>query len=261
MERHEMEHPSNWKYRSMPESGWHTIVSPENSACQSLWLFRLNLNVGEAYTLTNQALELSAVMIAGESEALCENRAYALEKYDSVYLAPGCEMQISAKEQLIMYIAGALYEGVGAMHVHKYNPSLPLGDIQQLHGKPPYRRRVYMTLGPHVPASRLITGFTWSEEGGWSSWPPHQHERDLEEGYCYFDMPEPLFGIHLSYRTPGTPEAAHFVRSGDFVIAPRGYHPTVSIPSSKNAYFWALAAHSQASRRYDLAIGDPYYVA
>lgn len=257
----DLEHPRNWKYQSSPEPGWHTIVSPENSACRSLRLYRLNLDAGQPHTLADGELELSAVVIAGATEVLSGGHTYALAKYDSVYLAPGCSMELRAKCPFIMYIAGARYEGAGATHVHKYDPRLPLGDTRQVHGKPPYQRDVYMTLGPHVPASRLITGLTWSEAGGWSSWPPHQHERDLEEGYCYFDMPEPAFGIHLSYRMPGTPETAHLVRSGDFVIAPKGYHPTVSIPFARNSYFWALAAHSQASRRYDLALGDPCYPA
>ena len=49
------------------------------------------------------------------------------------------------------------------------------------------------------------------------------------------------------------------VRDGVMVLAPRGYHPTVSTPGARNHYFWALAAFSHASRRYDLAVNDPVY--
>ena len=41
------------------------------------------------------------------------------------------------------------------------------------------------------------------------------------------------------------------------VLAPRGYHPTVAMPGTTNAYFWALAAFNNESRRYDLAVSDP----
>ena len=65
--------------------------------------------------------------------------------------------------------------------------------------------------------------------------------------------------MHLSYTKPGVPEAAHFVSTGDCVIAPRGFHPTVAIPGMQNSYFWVLAAKSRKSRRYDLAISDSSY--
>ena len=116
-----------------------------------------------------------------------------------------------------------------------------------------------MTLDHGTPASRLIAGFTWSMDGAWTSWPPHQHEKDLEEVYCYFDMPEPAFGLHLSYLEAGKPGVVHKVVSGTFVEAPVGYHPTVASPGCRNAYFWVLGAHSRKSRRYDLAIPDPHY--
>ena len=74
--------------------------------------------------------------------------------------------------------------------------------------------------------------------GAWTSWPPHQHEKDLEEVYCYFDMPLPKFGFHISYLKSGEVEdiVTHTVHSGTMVQAPCGYHPTVASPGSRNAY-------------------------
>lgn len=116
-----------------------------------------------------------------------------------------------------------------------------------------------MTVNPEVPSSRLLAGLTWSENGAWTSWPPHQHEKDLEEVYCYFDMDPPHFGLHLSYVEPGDIDrvTVHTVCSGTMILAPRGYHPTAASPGTRNAYFWVLAAHSHESRRYDLAVSDP----
>ena len=104
--------------------------------------------------------------------------------------------------------------------------------------------------------------FSWTTNGGngaWTSWPPHEHEKDLEEVYCYFDMDDPHFGLHLSYVEPGDTHGvvAHTVKSGTMILAPRGYHPTVAAPGTRNTYLWVLAAHSHKSRRYDLAVLDP----
>ena len=120
-----------------------------------------------------------------------------------------------------------------------------------------------MTLSDKDEASRLICGLTWSMEGAWTSWPPHQHEADLEEVYCYFDMPLPKFGFHISYLKSGEVEdiVTHTVHSGTMVEAPVGYHPTVASPATRNVYMWIMGAHSHESRRYDLAKNDPVFAA
>ena len=79
--------------------------------------------------------------------------------------------------------------------------------------------------------------------------------------YCYFDMPLPRFGFHISYLKSGEVEdiVTHTVHSGTMVQAPCGYHPTVASPGGRNAYLWVLAAFRHESRRYDLAINDPVF--
>ena len=117
-----------------------------------------------------------------------------------------------------------------------------------------------MTISQEDPGSRLICGITEGEPGQWTSWPPHQHSNDLEEIYCYFDIPHPKFALHLSSRKAGEVEEVYPVSSGDFVIVPEGYHPTVGMPGVKSCYFWIMAAFSEKSRRYDLAVNDPNFL-
>ena len=113
------------------------------------------------------------------------------------------KLTITAKEDCIFYIAGAKYEGIGEPHFRKFDITLPIGDVHQIHGEGVGQREVMFTLAPQDSASKLICGLTWSGEGAWTSWPPHQHEKDLEEVYCYFDMPLPKFGFHISYLKSG----------------------------------------------------------
>jgi len=164
-----------------------------------------------------------------------------------------------AQSNLILYFGGTPFEGKGAFFVRKYDLTLPLGNIHQVHGKPPYQREVFMTIAQEDPGSRLICGITEGIPGQWTSWPPHQHSNDLEEIYCYFDIPKPKFALHLASRIPGEIEEVYPVSSGDFVIVPEGYHPTVGMPGVKSCYFWIMAALSEKSRRYDLAINDPNF--
>ena len=58
-------------------------------------------------------------------------------------------------------------------------------------------RRVSVTpgklLAKNVEAGRLVAGFTISEPGNWTTWPPHEYAKMLEEMSGYFDMPDPAF--------------------------------------------------------------------
>ena len=250
---------AGWKYESPETEGFHTVVSPHNSPLKVASVFRLNLDAGSTYTLRRERLELNAVVIHGSVELRNASTTEPLGRLDSFYLPGGETVTLTAREAAFLYLGGAPCEGVGRFLVRRYEPDLPLGDIRQVHGRPPYQRDVFMTLNPEVKASRLICGLTWGEEGRWTSWPPHQHTAHLEEVYCYFDIPRPKFALHLGYTESGRPAGAMPVSSGDCMIAPEGYHPTVASPGVRSCYFWVLAAHSRASRRYDLAVSDPAY--
>lgn len=255
----DMNHPSNWKYTSPEEEGFHKVVSPENSDCKITWVFRLNLSKGTRYKLKDDKLELNGAVISGAVILVGANEENELNKFDSFYLPGGEEVTIIAREDCMIFIGGSFYEGKGKFFVRKYNLSLPLGDIHQVHGKPPYRREVFMTIAQPDEGSRLICGITYGDPGAWTSWPPHQHSADLEEVYCYFDIPRPQSAFHFSSRFEGRFEVVHTVSTGDFVIVPEGYHPTCGMPGVKSCYFWVMAAHKPESRRYDLAVNDPNF--
>jgi 5-deoxy-glucuronate isomerase len=251
-----------WNYTSKEEAGFHEVIIPGEADCTAIHIYRLNLNAGETYRLESHGLEMNAVLIKGKAEIDDNNSLkYTMDRYDSFYIPGNSEVIVTATMNSVFYIAGARYEGIGEATFRKFDLSLPLGDVHQIHGSGVSAREVMFTLPPHTPASSLICGLTWSGEGAWTSWPPHQHENDLEEAYCYFDMDAPKFGLHLSYLKSGEAEniVAHTVQSGSMVLAPCGYHPTVASPGTKNAYFWALAAFKPSSRSYDLAIIDPVY--
>ena len=254
------DHPSNWKYTSPEEEGFYEIVTPDNSACKITWIFRLNLNKGSEFLLKNDKLELNGVIIKGSSEIRHgEETIKDLTKFDSFYLPAKESIVFRAREHCSIFIGGSIYENKGKFFTREYDLSLPLGDIHQIHGEPPYRREVIMTLAQQDEGSRLICGITCGDPGKWTSWPPHQHTIDLEEVYCYFDMDKPQSAFHYASRNPGEFEYIHPVSTGDCVIIPEGYHPTCGMPGVKSCYFWVMAAHKPESRRYDLAVNDPNF--
>ncbi len=249
----------NWHKFSVKAPGMYHVVSTKRDETRVAEMFRLNLEKDEVYTLVSGTLEMNALVTAGKITVCGGGLADELEHLDSFYIPGGLSVLITAKEACSLYIGAAPCEGYGKAFIRKMDWSLPIGDVHQIHGEGSGRREVMFTLTPQDAASRLICGVTWGGDGTWTSWIPHQHEKDLEEVYCYFDFKEGQHGLHYSYNTDETfrDATAYVVGNGSMVIAPQGYHPTCGIPGYKNTYFWVLAAHSHASRRYDLAVTDP----
>lgn len=252
-------HPSQWKYPSPESFGFHEVITPDNSPCKLTWVYRLNLAKGSSHVLHKEDQELNGVVIAGSVTLSHKSGLLHLDKRDSFFLPGNDQVQITAKADSILFIGGSLFEGKGQFFSRRYDLSMPIGDIHQIHGKPPYKREVFMTLAQQDEASRLICGITIGEEGKWTSWPPHQHTKDLEEVYCFFDIPKPKAAFHFSGRQSGEYEHIHAASSGDCIVIPEGYHPTCGMPGVKSSYFWIMAAHQPKSRRYDLAVNDPHF--
>ncbi len=253
------DHPANWKFTSPENEGFFQVISPVYSICKITWIFRLNLKKGNSYHLVDNKLELNGVIIRGKAVIIYNGNETDLQKFDSFYLPAEHELMIQAIEDCSIFIGGSLYEGKGSFFTRKHDLSLPIGEIHQIHGKPPYRREVFMTLAQQDAGSRLICGITTGDPGAWTSWPPHQHTKDLEEVYCYFDIPKPRSAFHFASRNNGEFEFIHPVSTGDCVIIPEGYHPTCGMPGVKSCYFWVMSAHSPERRRYDLAVNDPNF--
>lgn len=246
-----------WHKKSTEEHGLQKVIVPERDETEVLGVDRLNLEAGEAYILSDSEREMNALLISGAAAVKINGEEHRLKKLDSFYIPSGIAAEITAEENTSLFIGSAPCEGFGKPLVRKMDFSLPIGNIHQIHGEGSGQREVMFTLAPEDAASRLICGVTWSADGAWTSWPPHQHEKDLEEVYCYFDIK--TYGLHFSYTTDEefSDAVCHVVGNGSMVEAPVGYHPTAAVPGSKNIYFWILGARRHESRRYDLAITDP----
>lgn len=260
--QNQRQHLPDWHAVSPEVHGLHWVISPDRSPCKSAHMLRLNLNAGETFQLKSEKLEMNPLLIQGSADIDGCGLHEHMEKLDSFYMPGNQQMVITAgTEGASFYIGAAVCEGIGKPFFRKCDRTLPFGEIHQIHGEGSGMREVFFTLNEECPASRLICGITWGADGMWTSWPPHQHEKQLEEVYCYFDMPSPHTGLHLSY---GTDEAFvnaryHNVSSGHMVLAPNGYHPTVATPGTRNVYFWVLAAFGPDTRGYGHAVSDPFF--
>ena len=135
-----------WRVQSPNAMGFHKVITPDQSACQVAQIFRLNLPKGASYTLQSNELELHPVLIQGK--AMVQHSVLGkdeLDKYESFYIPAQNTVQITALEESIFYIAGAVYEGIGEAFIRKFDSSLPIGDMHQIHGEGAGRREVMFT--------------------------------------------------------------------------------------------------------------------
>ncbi|MBI3280677.1 MAG: 5-deoxy-glucuronate isomerase [Acidobacteria bacterium] len=182
-----------------------------------------------------------------------------------VYLPAGSRVGIRAANGAArVTVAGALGKPGAAAQIVQAG-----GIVAKQVGKDNWTRTVFTHIAGNVDAARLICGETVNRPGGWSSCPPHKHDRfrepeaggqpevPMEEVY-YFQLDPPQgFGFMRVYTEPGDPEPfdyAFAVEHGDTVLIPRGYHPVAACPGYTLNYTWVLAGQG---RTYGAWSDDP----
>lgn len=230
--------------------GRRVCVTPSNSTNQHLHYARIVLGEGErSITFQTGALETGLIVLNGAARFTVGGQSFDLTRFDGIYIPRGSVVEISANTNVDIAEFAAPVAGDYPLQVIRYadvaaNPSLKFTT-----GAPTQQRHLHIILGKNVDAGRIMAGVTISEPGNWTSWPPHEHAKMLEEMYVYFDMPDPAFGLQLVYNDTQYPELVTVVRDGDAVLMPSGYHPNVSVPGHRVCFLWAMAAHTEKEDR------------
>jgi len=136
-------------------------------------------------------------------------------------------------------------------------------------------RQINDLLPSGSPVHRLVLVEVYTPSGNWSSYPPHKHDKhieddrgnlleaDLEEVYFYkIDKPEGYAyqRVYTDERSPlqkaGHPiDALVRAENNCAVLVPEGYHPVVSAPGYMTYYLNVLAGSAQTLANQD----DPKY--
>jgi 5-deoxy-glucuronate isomerase len=244
--------------------GRRAAVVPGRTAARYLHYGRITLDAGDPpIEFENHEHETGLICLNGEAFVATGGETYQLSRYDSIYVtrdsrikvkpgAAGCDLaEISAPVSGKYPVRFVSYAEVRA------NPKLHL-----IAGKPPAERDLNVLIGANVDAGRIMAGVTFSTPGNWTSWPPHEHARMLEEAYLFVDMPEPAFGVQFVYTDPAKPELVQVVREGDCVLMPQGYHPNVAAPGTQINFVWMMAAIREGEdRKYGVVNVQPEFSA
>jgi 5-deoxy-glucuronate isomerase len=232
------------------QNGRHVAVTPENSTMRHLSYGRIILNSAKSLvSFSNGDHETALICVSGNGVVKTAGSEFALEQFDAIYIPRDSGIEVSTKTSVDLAEFAADVKGTYPLKVVRYTDVSKNPSMKFVTGSPGSKRELNVLIADNVAAGRLLAGFTFSEPGNWTSWPPHEHAKMLEEMYVYFDMPEPAYGLQLVYNDTQYPELVTAVRDGDAVLMPSGYHPNVSVPGHRIAFLWAMAAHREVEDR------------
>jgi 5-deoxy-glucuronate isomerase len=231
-------------------TGRHISVTPLNSAMRHLAYGRIILNTSHpAESFSTGDRETGLVCLSGQATVTVDGKDAEVGQYDSIYIPRDSSVKVSTSVGADIAEFSAEVDKRYPLQVVKFSQVSNDPGLKFSTGGPGSSRQLHMLLAKNIEAGRLVAGFTISEPGNWTSWPPHEHAKMLEEMYVYFNMPAPAFGIQLVYNRTDYPELVTVVRDGDAVLMPRGYHPNVSVPGHPICFLWAMAAHREGEDR------------
>jgi len=230
--------------------GRHISVNPENSTMKHLAYGRIILNSSTPQvSFSNGNRETGLICLSGHANVKTSGSDVKLAQYDAIYIPRDSSIEVFTDSAVDLAEFSSDVEKKYPVQVVRYAEISKDPGMKFSAGGPGSSRHLNMVIAKNVEAGRLVAGFTHSEPGNWTSWPPHEHAKMLEELYVYFDMPAPAYGIQLVYNNTEYPELVTVVRDGDAVLMPSGYHPNVSVPGHPIAFLWAMAAHREVEDR------------
>jgi len=232
------------------QKGRTISITPDNSLMKHLVYGRIILDreVPQASFSTGE-FEAGLICLSGACTIKCDEVTNQIEQYDSIYLPRDSKVEVTTDSACDLVECSAEVENKYPLQVVRYADVEKDGSLRFRTGGAANSRTVNITLGKNVEAGRILAGFTTSEPGHWTSWPPHEHAAMLEELYVYYDMPAPSFGVQFVYTNPDEPEFVGVVHDGDAVIMPSGFHPNVSVPGHPINFVWMMAAHREVEDR------------
>ncbi|HET7113971.1 MAG TPA: 5-deoxy-glucuronate isomerase [Pyrinomonadaceae bacterium] len=245
--------------------GRRTAVAPGATAARYLHYGRITLDAGDAAEkFSNNDHETGLICLKGSAKVSTQGSSFQLNQYDAVYVPRDSQIEVEPAGDAGCDLA-EVSAPVAKQYELKFVSYKEVRENPRLHliaGKPPAERDLNVLIGANVEAGRIMAGVTFSTPGNWTSWPPHEHSKLLEEAYLFIDMPAPSFGVQFVYTDPQQPELVQVVREGDCVLMPQGYHPNVAAPGGQINFLWMMAAIREGEDRlYGVVNVQPEYAA
>ena len=221
--------------------GIDVLVSEANTTLEYIKCARVIISDSKIIFEGNNNFEYIFTSLYGSALVSVNDKEYLVHKHDVVYLTKGDSFSIrkSGDKKLkgLLFYAQADNSYESVMIKHK-------DIVPHIFGNGSCKREVwYMVVPETVKADRLLFGFGWSNEGGWTGWPPHEHGDSKEELYYFYDIPENGYAFQLLYEKGiGRDLKISAIESDEIAIIKRGFHPIVVLPGYIMKNVWVMAS-------------------
>jgi 5-deoxy-glucuronate isomerase len=238
-------------------------VTPESTASRNLFYGRIRLAAGdEPVSFDNVSHETGLICLEGSGFIVTSGQTFAINRYDALYVPRDSRIEVTSASGIDIAELSAPVEKKYPLQFVSFTDVRKDSSLHFIAGKPPIERDLNILIGKNVEAGRIMAGVTFSSDGNWTSFPPHEHHDMLEEAYLYIDMPAPQWGIQMVYTDLNEPELVEVVREGDVILMPQGYHPNVAAPGGSINFLWMMAANREGiDRQFGVVNVQPEYAA
>lgn len=209
------------------------------------------LEVGpEPVTVESGDEEMCFFCIAGSAAYTCGAHTGEAVLLDQLYLPAHASMTLtSARGGVLMQYGAPCARPTSFGHIRFAD--VDKDDRHKVYGKVENgtRRDVWNYIDEKFDSSRFLTGICRGTDGGWTAWPPHEHGKEREETYVYFNMGKG-FAAQFVYDDMDEPAVVALVREGDVVTIPHGYHPNVGCPCGGIFYAYVMVSTTADDRNF-----------
>lgn len=242
-------------------TGRRNGISPETTATRNLSYGRITLEAGDApLRFENGGHETGLVCLNGSGSIATGGQTFSIDRYDALYIPRDSAIEVFTATGIDLAEISAPVENRYPLQFVSFSEIRKDPALHFTAGAPPTERDLNILLGKNIEAGRIMAGVTFSSDGNWTSFPPHEHANLLEEAYLYIDMPAPQWGIQMVYTNTQDPEIIEVVREGDVVVMPQGYHPNVAAPGGSINFLWMMAANREGvDRQFGVVNVQPEY--
>ena len=134
------------------------------------------------------------ICLNGSATVTANEQSFQLDRYDAIYIPRDSKVEVASDNGADLAELSSPVENKYPLQFVKFEDIRQDPALHFIAGKPPIERDLNILLGKNIEAGRIMAGVTFSSDGNWTSWPPHEHENMLEEAYLYIDMPEAAVG-------------------------------------------------------------------
>jgi 5-deoxy-glucuronate isomerase len=228
-------------------------VTPESAKWNYTGLKVIRLAPGEWLDVPTGQDEMLVLPLEGTCDVSVDGKQFTIEGRRSVF--DGATDFIYAPVESWIELScegGGLFAFPSARAKHRYPVQYfpKSGVAVELRGAGSATRQLNNFFAPGVgDAERLVAVEVITPEGNTSSYPPHKHDRRVENGEAeleeiyYFKFARPgAFGLHRTYSAEGDFDVSTAVVDNDVFLVPRGYHgPCAAMPGYDMYYLNVLA--------------------